>query len=41
MPSNSMANEKDIFEILNLIISSKTNYLNGENIHVDSGFSSW
>ena len=41
IPSGKMAEQKDIFEILSLIINSKSNYLNGQNIHVDGGFSSW
>ena len=34
-----MANQKDVYEVLKFLINDKSNYVNGENIHVDGGFS--
>ena len=40
-PINRMANPKDIFGIIEFLISDKSRYITGQNYHVDGGFSSW
>ncbi len=40
-PINRMANPKDIFGIIDFLISDKSSYITGQNYHVDGGFSSW
>ena len=37
-PMKRMAKEKDISFLVEFMISSKANYLNGQNIFVDGGF---
>lgn len=39
IPLRKMANQRDIFGLLEFLIDDKSNYINGENIHVDGGFS--
>ena len=39
IPIKRMANQKDVYEVLKFLINDKSNYVNGENIHVDGGFS--
>lgn len=39
IPLKRMANQKDIYGLLEFLIDDKSNYINGENIHVDGGFS--
>ncbi|OUU53337.1 MAG: hypothetical protein CBC25_00595 [Pelagibacteraceae bacterium TMED65] len=39
IPLKRMANQKDIYEVLKFLIDDGSNYINGENIHVDGGFS--
>ena len=41
IPKGRMANPKDIFGVLKLLISEDSNYITGQNIHVDGGFTSW
>ncbi len=38
-PLKKMASEKDISNLVEFLISEKANYLNGQNIFVDGGFS--
>ena len=33
-----MANQKDVYNVLKFLISNESNYINGENIHVDGGY---
>tara|TARA_Y100000590_G_C15354138_1_gene876341 strand:- start:36 stop:791 length:756 start_codon:yes stop_codon:yes gene_type:complete len=39
IPIKKMANQKDIYNVLKFLISDESNYINGENIHVDGGYS--
>ena len=39
VPLKKMANQKDIYGVLKFLISDDSNYINGENIHVDGGYS--
>ncbi len=39
IPVKKMANQKDIYGLLKFLISDNSNYINGENIHVDGGYS--
>ena len=39
IPLKRMANQKDIYGTLKFLISDDSDYINGENIHVDGGFS--
>ena len=39
IPLKRMANQKDIYGVLKFLVSDNSNYINGENIHVDGGFS--
>lgn len=41
IPANKMANQQDIFGALEFLISDRSNYVNGQNLHVDGGFSAW
>ena len=40
-PSYRMGHESDILDALNYLINSKTNYLTGQNIIIDGGYSVW
>jgi len=39
IPVKKMANQADIYGLLKFLISDNSNYINGENIHVDGGYS--
>ena len=39
IPVKKMANQTDIYGLLKFLISDNSNYINGENIHVDGGYS--
>tara|TARA_B100000886_G_C20415456_1_gene489080 strand:- start:569 stop:1318 length:750 start_codon:yes stop_codon:yes gene_type:complete len=41
VPINKMANPSQIYSVLNFLISKDANYIVGENINVDGGFSAW
>ena len=41
LPLNKMAKESDIFGLLKFLISEDSNYITGQNIFVDGGFSIW
>ena len=41
LPVGRMADKKEVFGVLKFLISDDSNYLNGQNILVDGGFSSW
>ncbi len=41
IPYNRMAKPSDIFGIVDFLISDKSNYITGQNLFVDGGFSSW
>ena len=36
-----MASTNDMQSVLEMLISKKSNYINGSNIVVDGGFTSW
>ena len=38
-PMNRMASEIDVANLVNFLVSNDANYLNGQNIFVDGGFS--
>ena len=40
IPYNRMAKTSDIFGIVDFLISEKSNYITGQNLFVDGGFSS-
>ena len=39
IPLKKMANQKDVYGVLKFLISNNSDYINGENIHVDGGYS--
>ena len=41
IPTDRMANPIDIFGTIEFLISDKSNYITGQNLFVDGGFSSW
>ena len=41
LPLNKMAKESDIYGLLKFLISNDSNYITGQNIFVDGGFSIW
>ncbi len=41
IPLGKMAEPKDIFGAINFLINENSNYITGQNLHVDGGFSSW
>ena len=41
IPSGQMAEPKDIFGAIDFLINENSNYITGQNLHVDGGFSSW
>ena len=40
-PTNRMANPEDLHSTLLFLLSTSSNYVNGQNIVVDGGFTSW
>ena len=40
-PAGRMASTNDMQSVLEMLISKKSNYINGSNIVVDGGFTSW
>ena len=36
-----MASQSDVFGLLKFLISNESNYITGQNIFVDGGFSIW
>jgi NAD(P)-dependent dehydrogenase (short-subunit alcohol dehydrogenase family) len=41
VPINKMANPTQIYSVINFLISKDADYVVGENINVDGGFSAW
>ena len=41
IPIDRMAKPDDIYGMLEFLISEKSNYITGQNFHVDGGFSAW
>tara|TARA_B100000963_G_scaffold109962_1_gene95714 strand:+ start:1149 stop:1904 length:756 start_codon:yes stop_codon:yes gene_type:complete len=41
LPINKMARESDVYGLLKFLISNDSNYITGQNIFVDGGFSIW
>jgi NAD(P)-dependent dehydrogenase (short-subunit alcohol dehydrogenase family) len=41
VPINKMANPSQIYSVVNFLISRDSDYVVGENINVDGGFSAW
>lgn len=41
LPFNKMAKESDVYGLLKFLISNDSNYITGQNIFVDGGFSIW
>ena len=39
IPLKKMANQRDIYGVLEFLVSDKSNYINGQNILVDGGYS--
>ena len=41
IPKNKMANESQIYSAIQFLISKNSDYIVGQNIYVDGGFTSW
>ena len=41
LPIGRMATKSEIYGLLKFLISEESNYINGQNILIDGGFSSW
>ncbi len=41
LPLKKMASQSDVFGLLKFLISNESNYITGQNIFVDGGFSIW
>ena len=41
IPKNKMANESQIYSAIQFLISKNSDYIIGQNIYVDGGFTSW
>ncbi|MDB4184317.1 SDR family oxidoreductase [Alphaproteobacteria bacterium] len=41
VPVGRMGKEEDILNVLDFLINNESNYLTGQNINVDGGYSSW
>ena len=41
IPKNKMATQKQIYSAIKFLISKDSDYVVGQNLYVDGGFSSW
>jgi NAD(P)-dependent dehydrogenase (short-subunit alcohol dehydrogenase family) len=41
IPIGKMAEPNNIFGALEYLLSNNSNYMTGQNLHIDGGFSSW
>ena len=41
LPIGRMATKSEIYGLLKFLISEESNYINGQNILIDGGFSTW